>query len=85
MAMEIIRDNLWLCDDCLMVAVNGDESGIASDDLSAVRKGIRELGNGLVPDFDSETEAGIDEFSSKSCDCCRSKLAGPRHRFSILG
>lgn len=28
MAMEIKRDGIQLCDDCLIVAVNGDYSGI---------------------------------------------------------
>lgn len=28
---------------------------------------------------------GYEEFSRRDCDCCRSTLAGSRHRFAILG
>lgn len=84
--MEIIRDNIWLCVDCLMVAVNGDESGIEDEkQIEATRAGLDELGPHLVPDFDSETEEGIRDFSSCGCDCCGSRLAGTMHRFAILG
>jgi hypothetical protein len=91
--MQVVRDDLWLCVDCLMVAVNGDDSGIEGDDRKrAVRTGVEMLGRHLVPDFDSETEdehgnihVGVREFSSTTCDCCGSHLAGSRHRFAVLG
>lgn len=84
--MNIVRDNLWLCVDCLFVAVNGDESGIdGADRLEAVRAGLERLGPHLSPNFDSETDDGIREFSSCGCDCCGSRFAGTMHRFAVLG
>lgn len=84
--MEIIKDDLWLCTDCLMVACNGDTSGIEGEDrVKEVEAGLEALGPGLVPDFDSETEEGMEEFSHRSCDGCGEWRAGSRHRFAILG
>src|SRR5208282_5634134 len=91
-AMEVVQDNLWLCDDCLFAAVNGDYSGLdmyynhedAEKRMQEIQAGLKELG-WLTPDFDSETGDGIDSFSSRHCDCCGSNLAGERHRFSVLG
>lgn len=89
----MIENDLWLCSDCLFVAVNGDYSGLqyyySGGELDAriagIDAGLDALGPHLVPDFDSEEGTGIREFSSQTCDCCRSKLAGERHRFAILG
>jgi len=53
-------------------------------DAERSRKGLRELGFYLVPDFNSETEDSIHEFSWRMCDCCRSRLGGTRHRFAVL-
>ena len=91
--MRVIQDDLWLCSDCLFVAVNGDYSGLdyyytpedAVSRRAAVDAGLSKLGQHLVSDFDSETGDGINEFSSTPCTCCGSGLAGSRHRFAILG
>ncbi len=91
--MNVVRDDLWLCVDCLMVAVNGDASGLdysygeeeAVEKLAAIEAGLERLGAHLVPDFDSETGEGHEEFSARGCDCCLSHLAGELHRFAILG
>lgn len=88
--MKIIRDNLWLCVDCLFIAVNGDSSGIDDPSrLAACNEGIARLGPGLVPDWDSdesgEITEGHREFSRCGCDCCGSRLAGEMHRFAVLG
>lgn len=84
--MKVIADDLWLCTDCLMCAVNGDTSGIESAKREKeVIKAVEEMGPHLVPDFDSETGEGMEEFSWRECDCCGSSLGGSRHRFSILG
>jgi hypothetical protein len=93
--MIVVQDDLWLCTDCLMIAVNGDASGLdysysekeAAQRLAAIEAGLDELGPHLVPDFDSEADEdnGIREFSSCGCDCCGSRLAGEFHRFAVLG
>lgn len=85
--MEIIRE-LWLCVDCTIVACNGDYSGIEDDariaKINAGFDALAKIGH-VSPNFDSETEEGIREFSSCGCDCCGSRLAGTMHRFAILG
>jgi len=84
--MQVVKDDLWLCVDCTIVACNGDVSGIDDDDrVAAVESGLDSLGPHLVPDFDSETGEGHEEFSNRGCDCCDSGLAGEFHRFAILG
>lgn len=91
--MRVVRDDLWLCTDCTVFAVNGDLSGIdyshsseqAEKRASAVQDGVAKLGAHLVSDFDSETREGIREFSRCGCDACGSQLAGEMHRFAVLG
>ncbi len=90
--MIVARDDLWLCVDCLMVAVNGDATSIdegskdATDrKIAEIEAGLDGLGPHLVPDFDSETGEGHEEFAHMGCDCCGSDLAGEMHRFAILG
>ncbi len=84
--MEIIQDDLWLCQDCTIYAVNGDTSGIESEKREKrVVEGVDELGPHLVPDFDSESGDGIEEFSWRQCDACGTTLGGDRHRFAVLG
>ena len=86
MAMQVVRDDLWLCDDCTIVAVNDDASGIESDErISAVDEGLAALGPHLVPDHDAETGDGVREFSNVRCDSCNTPLAGRRYRFAVLG
>ena len=81
----MIKYNLWLCVDCLEVAVNGDYSGLGNNRVSTIEQGLLKLGPHLAINFDSETGEGIEEFSSCGCDCCGSKLAGEMYRFAILG
>ena len=91
--MKIIRDNIWLCGDCLFAAANDDYTGLAyhycgleaEEREKSIRAGLAKLGPCLVPDFDSESGNGILEFSRRGCDCCGSGLAGELHRFAILG
>jgi hypothetical protein len=92
MKMKVVQDDLWFCQDCLMVEVNGDYSGIdygsayANPDQRCreIDEGLTKFGPHLVPDFDSETGEGCEEFSRRQCDCCGSPLAGSRHRFAVL-
>ena len=89
--VKIVQDDLWLCVDCTMAAVNGDFTALDNDPESAdtrqaeIVAGLERLGPHLVPDYDSETDAGLREFSSCGCDCCESSLAGHMHRFAVLG
>lgn len=94
--MKVIRDNLWLCVDCMTLACTGDASSIESERrIARINEGLDALGPFLVPDFDSESfessdddddnDNGIKEFASCGCDCCGSGLAGTMHRFAILG
>lgn len=91
--MRVIQNNLWLCEDCTIGSVNDDFTGLdyylkepeASKRMAEIKAGLAALGPNLVPIFDSETNEGIDEFSSKPCACCGSHLAGSRHEFEILG
>ncbi len=98
--MHVARDGIELCEDCMIVAVNGDYTGITvrrkltdSDEdhearldrrIKRIDDGLAELGPHLVPNFDSETGEGINEHSRGSCDCCGSSLHGARHEFAVL-
>ena len=82
--MQVVRDDLWLCHDCLHAAVNG-EAPQEDHQNAATIAGLEELGPHLVPDFDSDTGEGMEEFSRRGCDCCHTGLAGSRHRFAVLG
>jgi hypothetical protein len=84
MTMQVKRDDLWLCDDCLFAAVNGDANEDSGRD-AVIMFGLEALGPHLVPDFDSETGEGVDSFSRTACACCFSHWAGQRHRFAVLG
>jgi hypothetical protein len=83
--MRIIRHNLWLCHDCHFAAAGVDETIVDQGQAKATEDGLIALGPDLVPDHDSETGAGCNEFSSYRCDCCASRLSGSRHRYAVLG
>jgi hypothetical protein len=84
--MNIIYDNLWLCDDCANVAVNDDYTGIASDErIEEVDHGLSLLYQQGYLSADYDEYEGVDEFTWKPCDCCRTHLGGARHRFALLG
>ncbi len=91
--MRVVRDDLWLCHDCLFAAVNGDFTGLdahyqkdeSERRMVAIVAGLDRLGPHLVPDFDSEKGEGVEDFSRRVCDCCGTRLAGTRHRFAVLG
>lgn len=79
--MKIVGE-LWFCTDCTVAAVNDDYSGFSSDaQVRATSEGLGRVG-WVSANFD-EGE-GEREFSSAPCDCCRSHLAGSRHRFAKL-
>ncbi len=83
----VIRDNLWLCDDCSIAACNADFSAIDNPEReNTIRHGLAMLGKEGYPvaNNDSETGEGILEFSRITCDCCGTKLHGSRSRFCLL-
>ena len=84
--MRVIQDDLWLCTDCTLLAVNGDATSLdyhygkdAAARLAAIEAGLTRLGPHLVSGDDT------DESSSRRCDCCETRLAGARHEFAVLG
>ena len=83
--MKVKIENLALCIDCTMVAVNGDYSGLSwygADEqkrIDEIDKGLEELGGHLVHEGRDP-----DEFSHRQCDCCKSRLSGQREFFAIL-
>lgn len=85
--VEPIRTGVRLCSDCMIVAINGDTTGISSDERRAeVIAGLERLGTvgHLTPDFDTETGRGFVDFARGPCGCCRSPLAGAFHDFAIF-
>lgn len=91
--MKIVRDGIELCEDCLIAACNDDYSGLdyylkepeATERMHAIQAGLFRLGRYLVPNFDSETGQGCNDFSMRPCGCCGSRLHGSRHEFAVLG
>ncbi len=89
--MNVIVTDIWLCEDCMVAAVNDDYTGldyhysplIAHEIMGEIKAGLNELGPNLVPDFDEND--GELEFSNKTCECCGTHLAGKRFRFAQLG
>ena len=79
---------LWLCDDCTMVAVNDDSTGIESDKRARkVRAAVADLGPHLVnwsADPNDPDDCDEHEFSWSACDCCCECLGGHRTRFTTL-
>lgn len=76
MAMRV-KEELAVCQDCLMVIANGDYSGIAEEDLARVTKATDALGRYACADGD---DLG---FSWRPCECCEG-LAGDRYKVVIL-
>ncbi len=82
--MRVVQNDLWLCTDCTVLAVNGD--GVDDEQAhDACVAGLERLGVHLVPDWDPETDVGHREHSRCQCDCCRSRPHGERYRFAVLG
>jgi hypothetical protein len=85
--MRVLTDDLWFCEDCTMVAVNGDYTGLdyshgeeeAAKCAELIDAGLDALGPGLCCGDDEE------EFSTRWCDCCGTHLAGRRQQFLLLG
>lgn len=83
--MRILFDDIALCEDCTILAVNDDASGLTEEREAHCRAGLAKLGPHLVSNFNSENGEGYQEFSMRVCDACKTRLGGSRHRFAILG
>jgi hypothetical protein len=91
--MKVTDDDYWVCSDCLPVIANGDythldnyyvsedQSGEISleDKIDAIDSGMESAGGYIVPGSEE------DEYSTRGCDCCCTKLAGYRARCAVLG
>jgi hypothetical protein len=76
-----------VCECCMLAAVNGDVCDCGDDHDRKVSAGLDRLTENrdqIVPGFNSETGEGINEFTWRPCECCRSHLGGGRHTMSIL-
>jgi hypothetical protein len=83
--MRISKDNIYLCSDCTMIACNGPSGiDVSPRNLDALVQSVQELGPYLVPNFDSESEDGIQTYSCIPCAACHTQLGGYRLRFAIL-
>jgi len=87
--MKVIIENLALCTDCTMAAVNDDYTSLdyhysqeeSETRMQEITAGLAKLGPGLCYDGSQED----DEFSARQCDCCGTRLAGQRSFFCVLG
>lgn len=85
--MQVIIDNLALCEDCTMAAVYNDYTALdyhytpeeAAARQDEIIRGLQKLGNVC------HTVREGDEFSSRQCDCCGTRLSGRREFFCVLG
>ena len=89
--VKIIDDAFMVCGDCLMIIANNDASGLdyfldedaANKRDEEIRKAISDIqsdGSYLVAGDDDQN----DEFSSRACDCCGTRLAGERYHCRLL-
>lgn len=82
--MRVVRDGIQLCTDCMILAVNGDESGLTAERAAQCYAGLEALGPHLVEAFDSESGEGEEEFSNMPCEACGTGLSGARYEFAVL-
>ena len=87
--MLVKIDNLAFCEDCTMVAVNGDYTGLdyhySADEAEKRAQEINDGLAGLDGYVCHDGSRDSDEFSTRKCDCCGTHLAGRRDYFIVLG
>lgn len=82
--MQVLDDEIWLCQDCALYAANGDTSGIDDERREKqVIAGVDALGPNLVCNS-AEDGSGDLEFSWSPCEGCGTSLGGSRMRFALL-
>ncbi|QTP58153.1 hypothetical protein HNO53_05120 [Billgrantia antri] len=88
----IVDDHVMVCDDCLMIIGNDDATGLDhfldEESAAAREREVRDAiaaaqrdGNTLVVGDSEQDEA----FSTSSCGCCHTNLAGSRHHCVLMG
>jgi len=90
--MKVDRDELWLCADCFMIVETGDDSALdhyyneqgAKERREAISKGLEKLGPHLVPDNNSETGEGQEDYYCAKCACCDKYMPGHYQRYATL-
>ena len=82
--MQTIRDGLEFCETCMVITINGYDDNSTEAEDKACSEGLTRLGPHVVPDFDTETGRGYDEFKTTPCACCQSRLYGARYDFAII-
>jgi hypothetical protein len=84
-------ESFWLCEDCLQAVAYDDFSALSlyyskakiEQRIAHLRTELQAL-MPLSADFDPQTGAGIESFSTRACEGCQSPLHGARHRFTRL-
>jgi hypothetical protein len=74
---EIVNQELWVCQDCLIALANADYTSMDLARETAVRAGLTEWarqGYRLMP---GDNFFG---YRDSTCDCCGTPLAGDRHQ-----
>ncbi len=86
--VEVIDDDFYVCEECLMVIANGDYSILDAhynEEEADKRKQeidqALDLIEGHVVPGDEENDM---EFSGRRCDCCGDQYLGSKHHCVIL-
>jgi len=82
MSMHIVSE-LWLCTECMHVAVNGEVHGISEERDAQITRGMERLGR-ISANFDAESEDGCVYRSGPpgGCACCQRRSHGTYYRFA---
>ncbi len=84
--MEVVNDNIWLCEDCVQPAVNDDYSSLdyhyspseADRKMKRIKEGLERLGPISIG-------KEIKDLSNRGCDCCGTHAASRLQQFVIVG
>jgi len=86
--MKVNIENIVVCEDCIQAIVNDDYTGL---DYHYNEQEAEQRHNEIVAGILALSALGHivttgeeDEFSSRPCDCCLSRLAGARFYCSTL-
>lgn len=79
--MNVLDDDCYVCQDCLMVIANDDDSGIEDEERAREVRECVYRGPGSWACGDSDKDM---EFSRRTCDCCCEGLEGSRHHVILV-